>query len=400
MKFLARPFEHLEVAAPRRVRARRLVPRAVVLARHQHLEAAALRRERARRLVPRVRSRAPTSAPGGGRRPPLRTRTRPRPRAFVPARPLQLRRWPLLRRERARHPRPTGSRSRAPTSASSRWPPCAATALPSVSRRTLRSRALHDLGWPPLAALARVLLPRAAVLRAHFSTSRWPLLRRTARLIVPRAAVLARPLQHLEVAALRRVHAHVHSSHGQSFSRAHFGISRWPPSPRPARPLAPSGSRSLSPTSASSRWPPFAAYSHVFLFHGQPPARPLQHLEVVRSAAFAHVHSSHGQSFSRAHLSIRACRPAPPQTPRRVVFRPHRVARALTSAPRAGRPPPPPSTSTRPTAAVLARPLQRLEAAASRCVRARRLRSTGSHPALQRFNSFRSPFLAAAAHTR
>ena len=53
--FLARPLEHVEVAAARRISARHLVPRAAVLARPlEHLEVAVARRIRARPLVPRA----------------------------------------------------------------------------------------------------------------------------------------------------------------------------------------------------------------------------------------------------------------------------------------------------------------------------------------------------------
>ena len=230
------PFQHLEVAAPRRARARSshgqsfarahfstsrwpprrerarvLVPRAAVLARPlQHLEVAAPAAS-AHVDVPHGQpfSRAhfstsrwpppaanahvstshgqpflPTAAPRGGR--PRRVRARVHiPRAAARARPFSVSRWPPSPRTRT-SPRPTGSRSRAPTSAS-------------------RS------GRPP-PRRARVLVPRAVVLAQPFRVSRWP----------PLAA-----------------HQHVSSSHGQSFSRNHFSVSRWPPPPRSARPFVP-----------------------------------------------------------------------------------------------------------------------------------------------------------------
>ena len=150
---LARPLQHLEVAAPNRARARPLVPRACcfVLARPlQHLEVAALRRVRARRLVPRAvvrarplqhlevaarppalsrrsacptgsRSRAPTSAPRGGRRSP-RSRT---------------------------SACPTGSRSRAPTSASRGGRPRRERARPSTHGKFSARRSAFNASRSP-----------------------------------------------------------------------------------------------------------------------------------------------------------------------------------------------------------------------------------------------------------
>ena len=141
----------------RRPRARPRVPRAVVLARPlQSLEVAALqgRGPRTSPCPTDSRSARPLHHLEGCPSP--RTRTSPcstgsRSRAPTSTSPEVA----ALRRERARPPCPTGSRSRAPTSEVSRW---------------------------PFAAASRTSL-------------------------VPRAAVLARPLQNLEVAALRRSHA-------------------------------------------------------------------------------------------------------------------------------------------------------------------------------------------------
>ena len=174
-------------------------------------------------------------------------------------------------------------------------------------------------------SLVRGALPVSRVCGSGFDVAH--LSREFVRVLVPRAAVLARPLQHLEVAALRRApHARRPTSHGQSFSRAHFSTSRWP-----------------------------------------------------RSAAHrAHVSSSHGQPFARAHfstsrwppLTATCARPSSTRLPRAhepSARRARRAApRAPTSAPRGGRPPPPTRTSLVPRAVVLARPLQHLEVAALR----------------------------------
>ena len=74
--------------------------------------------------------------------------------------------------------------------------------------------------------------------------------------------------------------------------------------PRTRTSTRPTGSRSRAPTSASrgGRHPPLRA--HVHSSHGQPFARA--HFSTSSwppCAAYAHVHLSHGQSFSRAHLS-------------------------------------------------------------------------------------------------
>ena len=123
---------------------------------------------------------------------------------------------------------------------------------------------------------------RAAVLRAHFSTSR-------AVLAAARRAscALARPATRATRGVRAAAHAHVSSSHGQPFARAHCRTRRWPPS---------------------------AACQHVSSSHGQPFARPLQHLEPP--AADAHADSSHGQPLPRAHLSTLRW-PPPPRTCRR-----------------------------------------------------------------------------------
>ena len=152
----------------------------------------------------------------------------------------------------------------------------------------------------------------------------------------PTGPVLARPLQLLDVAALRRV-AHVHLSTGSS--RAPTSAPRGGHStPRARTCPRPTGSRSRAPTSAprggrpsplpsvssfhrqpfsrahfsTSRWPLSAAHAHVHLSHGQPFSRA--HLSTSRwppCAAAQHVRSCHGQPFSRAHAAPRCGRPSP-----------------------------------------------------------------------------------------
>jgi hypothetical protein len=290
------------------------------------------------------RSRAPTSAPRGGR---------PSPRTSTST-------------------RPTGSRSRAPTSAPRGGRPSPRSRTSLVPRAAVLARPLQHLEVAALAAYTHVLSSHGQPFsRAHFSTSRWP----------PSAA-----------------YAHVSSSHGQPFSRAHFSTSRWPPfaayahvprptgsrsraptsAPRGGRPpprartsTRPTGSRSRAPTSAPRGGRPRRARARPLVPRAAVLARPLQHLEVAALAAFAHVHSSHGQSFSRAHFSTSRWPPSPRRAhvPRPTGSR----SRAPTSAPRGGRPPPRTRTSLVPRAAVLARPLQHLEVAALRRVRARLL---------------------------
>ena len=252
----ARPLQHLEVAALRRVRARRLVPRAAVLARPlQHLEVAALRRVRARPLVPRAavlarplqhlevaalrqhahvliptqpfsrahqhvsasrtsprptgsRSRAPTSAPRGGR-PPPRSRTSTRPTGSRSRAPTSASRGGRAPPRSRTCTRPTGSRSRAPTSAprGGRPPPPSHVASRPTGSRS-RAPTSAPRGGRPRRGRARPLVPRAAVRARPLQHLEVAALRRPrARQLVPRAAVLARPLQHLEVAARRRPRA-------------------------------------------------------------------------------------------------------------------------------------------------------------------------------------------------
>ena len=97
------------------------------------------------------------------------------------------------------YPCSTGIRSRAPTSASrgGRTSPRARTARPTGSRS--RAPTSEPRGGRPSP--------------------------RTCTSLFPRAAVRARPLQRLEVAALRR-YVHVSQFHGQPLSRAHFSTSQ------------------------------------------------------------------------------------------------------------------------------------------------------------------------------
>ena len=77
-----------------------------------------------------------------------------------------------------------------------------------VPRAAVLARPLQHLEVVALRRFpARLLVPRAVVRARHFSTSRWPPLAAYAPSSSPRTCILARPLQHLEVAAIRRERA-------------------------------------------------------------------------------------------------------------------------------------------------------------------------------------------------
>ena len=173
-------------------------------------------------------SPAPTSAPRGGR---------PSPPAL--ARPL----------------RPPGSRSRAPRCSTSRWPPRQPRTRTSTRPTGSRSRA-RPLGISEVAALrrerARLLAPTEhGRSRAPTSAPRGgrPASRasRTSS-SVPRAVVRARPLPAPPGwpprRAARRTFPMIPTQ--IRFSRAHFGVSRWPSSPRTSTSPRSAGTRSRS----------------------------------------------------------------------------------------------------------------------------------------------------------
>ena len=192
-------------------------------------------------------------------------------------------------------------------SSTSRWPPLAAKAVVHLSHGQPCSRAHLSISrWPPPAAQAHVLSFHGQPLAcAHLSTSRRPPCAAGARRLVPRAAALARPLEHVEALA----------------------------SPRGARRLVPR---------ARAR-------------------APLEHVEWPSPAAKEHVHLSHGQPCSCAHLSTSRW---PPRAAKSTSARPTGSrARAPTRAPRGGRRAPRGRTSVRPTAAARARPLQQPQVA-------------------------------------
>ena len=196
----ARPLQRLEVAAPRRERARVLVPRAAVLARPlQHIEVAARRRIRARPPRPTgIRSRAPTSAPRGGR---------PSPRAHVRLFHGQ----PFSRahfssrggRDPPRctsSPRPTGSRSRAPTSAHRGGRPTPHPRSSSHGQPFSRAHFSNRGGRPPPPHMHVCSSHGQSFSRAHFSTSRRRQSPRSCTSPSSTGHLRVRPLQHLEVA--------------------------------------------------------------------------------------------------------------------------------------------------------------------------------------------------------
>ena len=279
----ARPLQHLELAVPRRARARRwLVPRAVV---------------RARPLV----------HPRGGLAQPQNTSSVPP--AAVRARPL----GPV-----------------------STVPPSAVARCGRSSHGQPFSRAHFSVSrWPLASDHAHGLVPRAAVLARPLQHLEMAAPRRwCARQLVPRAVVLARPLQGLGVAALRRVRARIHVPRAAVLARTTSATSRWPPRaasrarvrvPRAlvrARPLqhlppgnhVPSQSRACTcPRPTGSRFRatrPFAAPGG-----GRPPPRtrtstrrtgsrshaPTSAPRGDRHPPRAHVRQSHGQLFARAH---------------------------------------------------------------------------------------------------
>ena len=140
------------------------------------------------------------------------------------------------------------------------------------------------------------------------------------------------PTQHLEVAAVRRA-AHVPSSHGQPFTRAHFSTSR-PPTPRRARRLVPRAAV-RAPTSASgagrprrgARLPSTGSRSRAPTF------------EVATLRRDEHVFASHGHLFARVTsapevAALRATR-APPRPAASLRARPLHVSRWPPSAARA-----------------------------------------------------------------
>ena len=162
---------------------------------------------------------------------------------------------------------------------------------------------------------------------APTSTSRWPLFAANARL-VPRAAVRTRPSA---PRGGRSAQYKPRLFHGQPFARAHFSTSRRPDRPRPTRPLVPRAAVRARPLQYLEVPPTFAPSTSTRLLvpRAAVRARPLQYLEtavigrgriarplVPRAAvrtlaslevavvrAVAHVSSSHGHPFARAHFS-------------------------------------------------------------------------------------------------
>ena len=160
-------------------------------------------RQRTSSRPTRIRWRAPTEEPPGGLPPPP-SRTCPRGPRTICGRPTSA---------------PRGGRPTPPTRTSSR-PRTPAIARPLQHLRDGRPSPYPRTSSRPTSSRSRAptSAPRGGVrcadahvrpshgqsfARAHFNTSRWPPFAASARLLAPRAVVFARPPQHLEVAALR-----------------------------------------------------------------------------------------------------------------------------------------------------------------------------------------------------
>ena len=273
-------------------------------------------------MVRSVGVRSPSlapAAPGLGVSPSGPPLARPLvPRAAVLARPLQHLEVAAKRRDTRASTSFHGQPFARAHFSSSRWPPSDA-ASPHVSSS-------HGQSFS----------------RAHFSTSRWPPSAAHTRVLVPRAVVLARPLQHLEVAAQRRLLARVLVPRAAVLARP-LQFSSWPPCAAAQHVSSFHGQPFSRAHCSTSRWPRHAASLHVRSSHGQPRARPLERLEVAALRRAAHVSSFHGQPFPRAHFSTSR-------------WPPSAASRARLLVPRA---------------VVLARPFQHLEVAALRSERAR-----------------------------
>ena len=307
--FSAQPLQHREAGRPSpRIGARSPSPHGQPFSRahSQHLEVAALRRRTRTSTRPTgTRSRAPTCSTSGGsavRQPRARTPI-VAPWAIVLPRPLAAPRGgrPAPQFSQRVLARSTGSRSRAPTSAS------------RAGRRF------------------------AAALRLH----------------APRAAVRARPLQHLEVAALRqRLDAQVDVLRSTSSPRlgsgVHFSTSevaalRRRPSTHPHVPRAARSARAHCSISRAAA--PRRERARRLVPRAAVRARPLQHLEVAAPRRARARPARPTGSRSRAPTSAsRGGRPSPRTrtSPRPTGSR----SRAPTSAPRGGRAPPPRSHTT------------------------------------------------------
>ena len=259
---------------------------------------------------------------------------------------------------------------------------------------TSRCRASAALAQVPRPTERRSLAPTAAP-----PGGRLP--RQGASPRVPRSAVRARPLQHLQVAATaasaqvsrpteRRSRAPTAAPPGdrlprhtckssrpteQPFARAHCSTSRWPPRAATAQVHSSTERRSRAPTAA----PPGGRLSRLraslLVPRSAVRARPLQHLQVSRLRGMAQVHSSHGAPFARAHCSTSRW---PPSAAKRKSLVPRRSrSRAPTAAPPGGRLRGCGASPLVPRSAVRARPLQHLQVAAFRGMRA----SLSSHGA-------------------
>ena len=323
-------------------------------------------------------ARASTSASRGGRPSPRNARLLV-PRAVVRARQLQ-------RLRGGRHsPRKCVPSSHGQPFArnhfsTSRWPPNAAFAHVNESHRQSFARThLSTSRWPPLAAAQHVSSsPEQSFSRAHFSTSRWPPPAARAHVFSSHGQSFARAHFSTSRRPRKRPSAHVHLSHGQSFSRAHLSTSRWPPFAARARPTRPRAAVLARPLQhlevATLRRPrarPLVPRAVVL-------ARPLQHLEVAaprRVRTCVRVPRAVVLARPLEHLEVAA--------PRRV----RASFRSGPVVPRAhfsvSRWPPMPRTRPDPTSPreiLAAQRLQRLEISIARRCGAHRRRSSDRRP--------------------
>jgi hypothetical protein len=238
-------------------------------------------------------------------------------------------------------PCPTGIRSRAPTAAPRGGPSNAAYShVSSLHGAAVLACPLQHLEVPPHAANAHVSLSHGQPFSwRHFSTSRWPFHAATCTSARPTGQPFARAHSSILWSPRFAAYVHVHvvptgirsraptrascgrrasplpctstcstrsrsrattsarrggrpSPRTRTSTRSTRSRSRAPTSawrggrhtPRSRTSPRPTGSRSRVPHCSTSRWPPFAAYAHVC--------------------------SSHWQSFARAHLSTSRWPPA------------------------------------------------------------------------------------------
>ena len=207
-------------------------------------------RTRARARLTGTRSHAPTATPPGGLQPP-RPNTSTRSTGPVLARPPQHLQVASPRRSPARLLVPLAPFSRAHRN-TSRWPLAAASShVPESHGHPFRRAHRNTSRWPSIAAQSHVCCPtgtRAARPLQHLQVA--SLRRVRARQLVPRAPVLTRPLKHIQVASPPRSR----TSPRPTGTRSHAPTAASPgglPAPRSSTCTRSTGTRSRAPTAAS-----------------------------------------------------------------------------------------------------------------------------------------------------